>query len=123
MNSNVQSYKDLVVWQKSMDLVFEIYRITKQYPREEIFGLTSQSKRSAVSIPSNIAEGSRRSSRKDYRIFLIRAFGSGAELETQILIAKGLPLGKSISFELVDSLLNEVMKMLNVMINKLGQRA
>ncbi len=84
---SVESYKNLIVWQKSMDLVLLIYSLTKKFPEEEIYGLTSQMKRAEVSVPSNIAEGSRRSSKKDFRNFLLNAYGSGAELETQIKIA------------------------------------
>lgn len=86
----IESYENLIVWQKSMDLVTAIYELTRQFPKEEVFGLTSQMRRAAVSIPSNIAEGSRRGSRKDFRNFLLIAYGSGAELETQIKIAKRL---------------------------------
>lgn len=115
----IESYKDLIVWQKSMDLVIEIYKITSAYPKSELYGLVSQTRRCVVSIPSNIAEGRRRGSRKDFRQFLIIAFGSGAELETQIQIVKRLPLGENINFKKVHSLLDEVMKMLNKMISSL----
>ena len=70
----IESYENLIVWQKSMDLVIAIYTVTGKFPKEEIYGLTSQMRRAAVSIPSNIAEGSRRSSRKDFRNFLLNAF-------------------------------------------------
>ena len=115
----IYSYKDLIVWQKSMDLVVAVYELTEQYPKSEMYGLTSQTRRSAVSIPSNIAEGRRRSSRKDYRQFLIVAYGSGAELETQIEIAKRLPFGKNLDYTKVNNLLNEVMRMLNKMTSDL----
>jgi four helix bundle protein len=106
------SYRDLIVWQKSIQLVVELYKITKEFPREEIYGLTSQMRRSAVSIPSNIAEGRNRGTKKDYTQFLRIAYGSGAELETQITICKQIEDTKSLN-------LSEVMKMLNVMIQKL----
>ena len=115
----IQTYKDLVVWQKSMELVVAVYALTEQYPKSELYGLISQTRRSAVSIPSNIAEGRRRSSRKDFRHFLILAFGSGAELETQIEIARRLSFSKDLDFLKVDSLLDEIMRMLNKMINSL----
>ena len=86
----IESYENLIVWQKSMDLVANIYKLTENFPKEEIYGLTSQMKKASVFIPSNIAEDSRRSSRKDFRNFLLNAYGSGAELETQIKIAKRL---------------------------------
>lgn len=109
----IYSYKDLKVWQKAMELVVIVYGLTDQYPKSEIYGLISQTRRSAVSIPSNIAEGRRRGTRKDFRQFLIIAYGSGAELETQLEIAKRLPFGKNLDFNKTDSLLVEVMKMLN----------
>ena len=117
--NKVNSYKDLVVWRKSKELVIEIYELTESFPKSELYGLISQMRRAAISIPSNIAEGSRRSSRKDYKNFLFNAFGSASELETQIEIAKSLPLGKNLNFQKVDNLLNEVLKMLNVMLSKL----
>ena len=115
----VQSYKDLVVWQKSIELVIAVYDLTKQFPSQEMYGLTAQMRRAVVSIPSNIAEGSRRSSRKDFRNFPLNAFASGAELETQAEIVKRLEFGKDLDYTKVDSLLHEVMKMLNRMIARL----
>jgi four helix bundle protein len=118
--SKIQSYKDLIVWQKSMDLVTVIYELCLKFPKEEIYGLTSQIKRSAVSIPSNIAEGSRRGTRKDFGHFILNAYGSGAELETQIEIAKRLNFGNKPAFDKIDALLNEVMRMLNKMHSELS---
>ena len=89
----IESYKDLVIWQKSMDLVVAIYKLTGEFPRSEMYCLTSQMRCCAVSIPSNIAEGRKRSTTKDYHKFLIIAYGSGAGLETQIEIVKRLPFG------------------------------
>jgi four helix bundle protein len=85
-----QSYRDLTVWQKAMALVSEVYRITRVFPRDELYGLTSQLRRAAVSIPSNIAEGQARFSRKEFHHFLTQARGSLAELETQMLISEDL---------------------------------
>ena len=116
----LHTYKDLIVWQKSMDLVIEVYIFTEQFPKEEIYGLTSQIRRAAVSIPSNIAEGKLRGYQKDYRRFLLTAYGSGGELETQIEIAKRLPKTKNLDYSKVNSLLIEVMKMLNKMISNLN---
>ena len=113
----INSYKELIVWQKSIDLVIEIYSLTEYFPKSEIYGLTSQMRRCAVSIPSNIAEERRRGSRKDYRHFLIIAYGSGAELETQIEIVKRLPFSKNTDFIKIDNLLNEIMRMLNKMLS------
>ena len=95
----IETYKDLIVWQKGMDLVVEIYRITEVFPKSELYGLVSQMRRCAISIPSNIAEGRRRGTKKDFRQFLIISFGSGSELETQIEIVKRLSFGSSIDFK------------------------
>jgi len=113
MQDNVKSYKNLIVWQKSMELVTAVYELTEHYSKSEQYRLTSQTRRSAISIPSNIAEGNRRRSKKDFRQFVIIAYGSGSELETQIEIAKRLPFGKELNFLKIDRLLEEIMKMLN----------
>ncbi len=118
----MKSYKDLIVWQKAMELVTAVYSLTEKFPQSEIFGLTAQMKRSAVSIPSNIAEGSRRGTKADFRHFLLIAYGSGAELETQVEIAKRLPFGSRLDFVQVDALLEEVMKMLNRFISQLQSK-
>ena len=117
----IQSHKDLIVWQKGVDLVLSIYKLTKDFPKEEIYGITSQIRRAAISIPSNIAEGRSRGTRKDFAQFLRIAFGSGAELETQLLIARKLSFGQEISYNKVADQLAEVMRMLNAMIHKLTQ--
>ena len=83
-----RSYKDLEVWKLSIELVKEIYRITEKFPPSEIYGLTNQIRRAAISIPSNIAEGQERNSAKEFRQFLAIALGSVAEIETQLIIAK-----------------------------------
>ena len=113
-----RGYEGLIVWQKAMDVVFLMYKLTDNFPKSEIYGLVSQMRRCAVSIPSNIAEGSRRLGEKDTRHFLIISFGSGAELETQIKLAKRLSFGEKLDYNKIEGLLEEVMKMLNVMINK-----
>ena len=119
IDTEIHSYKDLIVWQKSMNLVVKIYELTEKFPKSEIYGLISQMRRSAVSIPSNISEGRRRSSRKDFRNFLVIAYGSGSELETQLEIAKRLQFGNNSDYEEVDSFLSEVMRMLNKMLSGL----
>ncbi|ERJ60891.1 four helix bundle protein [Sphingobacterium paucimobilis] len=86
----MKTHKDLDVWNKSMELVTAIYQHTKKFPKEEIYGLTNQIRRSAVSVPSNIAEGAARNHNKEYIQFLYIALGSASELETQLLIAKNL---------------------------------
>jgi four helix bundle protein len=113
----VKSFKQLIVWQKSVELAKIIYLITNDFPRSEIYGLTSQMRRAAVSIPSNIAEGKRRKTLKDYLQFLHIADGSAAELETQIIIAKDL--FKKIDFVRAESILIEIQKMLATLIRKL----
>jgi len=87
----IHSHKDLTVWKRSMELVLAVYVLTENFPRTEIYGLTSQMRRCAVSIPSNIAEGRSRGTRRDYLQFLRISLGSAAELETQIEISKQLP--------------------------------
>lgn len=114
----LNSYKNLIVWQKAMKLVEEVYVLTEQFPKSEIYGLVSQIRRSVVSIPSNIAEGRCRGSIKDYHHFLIIAFGSGAELETQLEISRRLAFGNKLNFSKADALLDEVMRMLNKLVNQ-----
>lgn len=115
----ITTYKDLKVWQRSMGLVIVIYKLTEEFPQEEQYGLTSQMRRSAVSIPSNIAEGRFRGTRNDFVRFLHIAYGSGAELGTQIEVARRLPNTETLDYSQADGLLEETMKMLNVMIKKL----
>jgi len=123
MQKTIKSYKELIVWQRSIELVTIIYELTDKFPKEEIFGLTSQIRRAAVSIPSNIAEGRNRGTRADYTHFLRMSYGSGAELETQLIISKKLLKTRILNYNKVDSLLDEVMKMLNVIINKLQAKS
>lgn len=111
----IQSYKDLIVWQKSMELVLVVYDLTNDFPESEKYGIVSQMRRSAVSIPSNIAEGRRRGSKKEFKHFLLIAYGSGAELETQIEISKKLNFGIKEKYIKAGLLLEEIMKMLNKM--------
>ena len=113
----ITHYKDLIVWQKSVELVHEIYKITKKFPQNEIYALSSQMQRSAVSIPSNIAEGQARNHRTEFIQFLGIAFASSAELETQLIIAK--KEYPTIDYLTAENLLIEVQKMLSVLIKKL----
>ena len=117
----MQTYRDLIVWQKSIELVVEIYKLTSKFPKGEIYGLTSQIRRAAVSIPSNIAEGKMRGGNIEFRRFLFIAFASGAELETQIIISKKLPQSIKLDYNKVDGILEEVMKILNKLISQLEQ--
>jgi four helix bundle protein len=89
---SIKSYKELIAYQKSYELVLHIYRITRSFPKEEVYGMTSQIRRAAVSIPSNISEGYMRGS-KEYIQFLKIALGSAAELETQLSLSKDLAAG------------------------------
>lgn len=116
---SIQTYKDLIVWQKAKDLAKSVYLLTEQFPQSEMYGLSSQMRRAAISIASNIAEGRRRSTKKDFRNFLCISFGSGAELETQVAIAKELHFSSKLDYTKIEQLLDEVMRMLNVMIRKL----
>lgn len=116
----VHSYKELIVWQRGIELTVAMYELTEQFPREEIYGLTSQMRRSAVSIPANIAEGRLRGSRADFLNFLRIAYVSGGELETHIIIAKQLSKAKNFDYDRVDNLLQEVMKMLHAMIKTMN---
>lgn len=108
-----RNYRNLIVWQKSMDVVVQTYQLTAKFPNDEKFGIISQMRRCAVSIPSNIAEGSRRGSEKEFRRFILISFGSGAELETQLEISRKLNYVSDIDLKNVEMLLEEVMKMLN----------
>ena len=111
-----KSYRDLIAWQKAMHLVTAIYQPTSAFPREEIYGLTSQLRRAAVSVPSNIAEGQGRHGAPEFRHFLRQASGSVMEIETQILIAERL---KFLNPEVAQELLAqcaEVGKILNGLI-------
>lgn len=119
----VRTYKDLEVWQKAIDLVTEIYKCTEKFPATEKFGLSSQMQRSAISIPSNIAEGYRRFSRKEYARFVAIAFGSGAELETQLEIARRLGYLSKDRMGKVQEQVDPVMKMLNKLYQSLTKSA
>lgn len=114
-----KSFKDLVVWQKSYQLAQEVYKLTRDFPKEENYGLTQQMRRSALSIPSNIAEGYGRQFNKEYRQFLAIAYGSLCELETQYLLSIDLNYGKDGK---VKDLLREVGAMLYRMLNPIPSR-
>lgn len=118
----INSYKELIVWQKAMELVKIIYFLTDQFPKAELYGLASQMQRAAVAIPSNIAEGYLRGHKKEYAQFLSIALGSAAELETQLLICKSLPKFQQIDFSDAESLIGEIMKMLYVIIERIKER-
>lgn len=106
-------HKDLIVWQKSLDLADAVYVLTREFPKEETYGLISQMRRCAISIPSNIAEGSGRKTMKDFRQFLAVAYGSALELETQLLLSQRFGYGHSLKITQVHNLLDQVLRMLN----------
>ena len=112
------TYEDLKVWRRAMDLVVCIYRCTGSFPKQEVYGLTGQMRRSAVSIPSNIAEGKGRHSRKELLQFLFHARGSLLELRTQITIAKELEYLSSTEGEKLTNHADEVGRLLNGLINR-----
>lgn len=118
----MHNFKDLNVWKKSIQLVKEVYIITKNYPSEEKFGLTSQIRRSAISIPSNIAEGCGRKTQKDFCNFLYIAQGSSFEFETQLILSLNLGFIGDELFESVVVKLNEIQKMLNGLINSIENK-
>jgi four helix bundle protein len=108
----IQSFRDLQIWQKSMELAVAVYRITQSFPREEMYGLTSQLRRCAISIPSNIAEGQGRSSEREFLHFLSIARGSDCELQTQLEIARRLRLADTQLLNDAESLSHETGKMI-----------
>lgn len=110
-----KNFKDLIVWQKSYELVLEVYKLTNNFPKDELYSLTHQMRRSATSIPSNIAEGYGRQFNKEYKQFLAIAYGSRCELETQYLLS--VDLGYSKKNETIEKLIEETGKMLYRMIN------
>lgn len=118
----VKSYQELIVWQKAMDLVVSIYQATRTLPREEMFGLTSQMRRAAVSIPSNIAEGQGRHITKEFLNHLSIACGSLNELETQLLIAKRLELLDQDQANHILVQMAEVARLLNALSNALQSK-
>jgi four helix bundle protein len=107
-----QSFKDLIVWQRAIELTTDVYKLTSKFPEAERFGLTNQMRRASVSIASNIAEGYGRATKGEYVQFLGHARGSCSELETQLVIAKRLGFGTQSNLESADSLCNEVGRML-----------
>lgn len=118
-----QSFRDLQVWQRAMQLTVAIYRLTKGFPRDEIYGLTSQIRRAAVSVPSNIAEGQGRLSPGEFRQFLGIARASICELQTQLEIARSLQFGKPELINEAEGLSHEVGKMIYSFLESLKDQA
>jgi four helix bundle protein len=115
----IKHFKEPKVWQKGVEIVKDTYEITRLFPKEEMYGLTAQMRRSAISIPSNIAEGFKRYHAKEYKQFLYIALGSIAELETQIVIAKEVGLLKNPTMDTMNEKLDHTSKMLSSLISKL----
>lgn len=116
----IKDYRDLLIWQKGIELVKRIYKSFDNFPKDEVFGLQNQMKRAAVSVPSNIAEGWGRSSTQNYIQFLRIARGSLYELETQLIIAKELGFIDENKYSVIAGLITEESKMLNAFIRSLG---
>ncbi|AXP81682.1 hypothetical protein CJ739_2609 [Mariniflexile rhizosphaerae] len=114
----MNNYKELKVWQKSMELVEIVYKLTSTFPKEEKYGLTSQIQRSSISIPSNIAEGAGRNSDKEFRNFLGVANGSSNELSTQLILAIRIGYTNESDMEYIFNLLSEIQKMIFSLIKK-----
>jgi four helix bundle protein len=118
-----QSFQDLLVWQRAMEMTVAIYESTQSFPREELYGLTSQLRRAAVSVASNIAEGRGRISQGEFRQFLGLAQGSNYEVQTQLLVAKRMKMGEPGSLSKAEGLSIEVGKMLSSLIASLGPKS
>lgn len=118
----VRCYRDLIVWEKSIDLVTEVYRCTKQFPRQETYGLVSQLRRASVSVPSNIAEGHARSSTGEFRQFLGHALGSLVEIETQLEIAQRLSYISSVDAAEILRRTDEIGRMLSGLLRSLPSK-
>lgn len=122
MSTKPQSYRDLIVWQKSIELAKELYRLTARFPTEEKFGLVSQLRRAAVSVPSNIAEGQARNTTGEFIQFISHAEGSAAELDTQFHLSVELGFLSPTDVALSQGLTDEIRRMLNSLRRRLGEQ-
>jgi len=120
MEKVIKTHKDLIVWQKSVDFVVDVYELTKNFPQSELFALTSQIRRSATSIPANIAEGSGRKGNKEFIQFLHISLGSATELETHLIISERLSYINKGQFEKLNASLTEIIKMLSGLIKSIN---
>ena len=118
----LRSHRELHVWQRAVELALAVYKATQEFPKQEIYGLTSQLRRAAVSVPSNIAEGYGRGTRRDYRQFVAIARGSALELQTQLLIARKLGYGDGSTLAETEKLADEVDRMLWALFEKLAPK-
>ena len=118
----MKTHKDLEVWKKSIEMVTQIYTLTRGFPKEELYGLTNQMRRAAVSVPSNIAEGAGRNSSKELLQFLYIATGSLSELETPLIIANNLSYLNNEQKQDIDAILSNIFKMLSGLIQSLKTR-
>ena len=119
----VKSFRDLQIWQRGISLVERVYKVTKSFPKDETYGLTSQIRRSAVSIPANIAEGFARFHGAEYRQFLYIALGSGAELSTEVTIAANLGYLKSKEADILVDEIEQIGKMTTSLIKKINEKS
>lgn len=116
-----RSYRDLLVWQKAMELVEDVYKVTFSFPKEEIYGMTSQMRRCAISVPSNIAEGQGRLTKGEFRQFLGQARGSLFELQTQVEIARALGFIDKLAADVLANKATEMAKLLHGLMRSLAE--
>ena len=115
----IRTYRDLDIWKSGINLVKEVYKLTEQFPKQEMYGLVAQMRRSAVSVPSNVAEGFRRYHNKEYKQFLYTTLGSCAELETQVTIARELKYIQQDKEAIMLEMLDHICRMISNLIKKL----
>lgn len=118
-----QSFRELTVWQRAMEMTVQVYELTRDFPREELYGLTSQIRRASISVASNIAEGRGRISQGEFRQFLGTAQGSNFEVQTQLEVARRIRLGHVVDLQKAEDLSLEVGKMLSALIVSLDLKA
>lgn len=122
LQSDVRSYRDLIVWQKCVEFSVAFYEVTKSFPKQELFGVTSQMRRASISIASNIAEGSGRTTTKEYLQFLRVSLGSAFEIETQLLIVNKLQYCSDQQYQELQEFLTVIIKMLQKLISSLKRK-
>jgi len=121
MGEKINSYKQLKIWQAGIELVKNVYELTKNFPREEAYGLSSQLRRASVSVPSNIAEGFKRNHNKEFAQFLHVAIGSVAELETQVIIAHEIGFIKKSDLENITEKIDHISRMISSLLKKVAK--